>query len=44
MALTTNPWDMMRELATMQDRMNRIWSSVYDRGHEEVSGRGSWKS
>ena len=39
---TTNPWDVMRELATMQDRMNRIWSSAYDRGHEEVSGRGSW--
>jgi HSP20 family protein len=42
MALTSNPWDVMRELATMQDRMNRIWSSVHDRGHEEVSGRGSW--
>lgn len=42
MALTTNPWDVMRELATMQDRMNRIWTSVYDRGQEDVSGRGSW--
>lgn len=38
----TNPWDVMRELATMQDRMNRIWGSAHDRGHEEVAGRGSW--
>lgn len=35
-------WDMMRELASMQDRMNRIWGSVYDRGREEVSGHGAW--
>jgi HSP20 family protein len=34
----------MRELATMQDRMNRIWGSAYDRGREDVAvgGRGSW--
>src|SRR5919198_3453576 len=35
-------WDLMRELATMQDRMNRIWGSVYDRGREDVSGAGAW--
>jgi HSP20 family protein len=35
-------WDMMRELASMQDRMNRIWGSVYDRGREDVSGHGAW--
>lgn len=40
--MATNPWDLMRELATMQDRMNRIWSSVYDRGHEDVTSRGQW--
>jgi HSP20 family protein len=39
---TNNPWDVMRELATMQDRMNRIWGSVYDRGHDDVTSRGSW--
>ena len=39
---TTNPWDVMRELATMQDKMNRIWGSVYDRGHEDVTSRGAW--
>ena len=40
--MATNPWDVMRELATMQERMNRIWGSVYDRGHEEVTSRGTW--
>lgn len=35
-------WDLMRELASMQDRMNRIWGRVYDRGSEEVAGVGAW--
>ena len=35
-------WDLMRELASMQDRMNRIWGNVYERGREEVSGAGAW--
>ena len=38
----TQQWDLMRELATMQDRMNRIWGNVYDRGREDVSGAGAW--
>lgn len=38
-----NPWELMRELATMQDRMNRIWSSVYDRDHDDVTSRGQWQ-
>ena len=38
----TPQWDVMRELASMQDRMNRIWGSVYDRGNEDVSGHGAW--
>jgi HSP20 family protein len=38
----TTQWDLMRELATMQDRMNRIWGNVYDRGREDVSGAGAW--
>jgi HSP20 family protein len=41
--MATNPWNVMRELATMQDRMNRIWGSVYNRGdHEDVTSRGTW--
>ena len=40
--MATNPWEVMRELATMQDRMNRIWGSVYDRGNEDVTSRGAW--
>lgn len=35
-------WDMMRELAAMQDRMNRMWGGIYDRGREDVSGHGAW--
>jgi len=34
--------DVMRELSTMQDRMNRIWGTLYDRGREDVSGHGAW--
>jgi HSP20 family protein len=38
-----NHWDLMRELSSMQDRMNRIWGSVYDRGREtDVSSSGAW--
>ena len=43
--MASNPWDLMRELASMQDRMNRIWAREYDRGrgeHEDVTSRGSW--
>ena len=40
--MATNPFDLMRELATMQERMNRIWGNVYDRGPEDVTSRGSW--
>ena len=39
--MATNPWDVMRELASMQERMNRIWSG-YDRGRDDVSNRGTW--
>jgi HSP20 family protein len=37
----TSQWDLMRELASMQDRMNRVWGSVYDR-REDVSRPGAW--
>ena len=43
--MASNPWDLMRELASIQDRMNRIWAREYDRGHgghEDVTSRGSW--
>lgn len=39
---TTKPLELVRELATMQDRMNRIWSNFYERGQDEVMSRGSW--
>jgi HSP20 family protein len=33
---TTNPWDIVRELASMQERMSRVWEGL----HEDVAGRG----
>jgi HSP20 family protein len=39
----SNPWEIMRELASMQERMNRIWGSMSDRGHEDVTSRGAWQ-
>jgi HSP20 family protein len=38
--MATNAWELMRELATMQDRMNRIWGNVLERGTEDVTSRG----
>ena len=38
--MTSNPWGVMRELATMQERMNRIWGNAFERGHEDVTNRG----
>ena len=40
--MANNPWDLIRELSSMQDRMNRIWGGMYDRGHEDVTSRGAW--
>lgn len=40
--MATNPWDLVRELSSMQDRMNRMWGNLYDRGQEDVTSRGSW--
>jgi HSP20 family protein len=40
--MANNPWDLMRELSTLQDRMNRIWGNVQERGHDDVTSRGSW--
>ncbi|CAN5633964.1 Hsp20/alpha crystallin family protein [soil metagenome] len=43
-----NPWELVRELASMQDRMQRVWGGLYDRrrdydrGGEDVTSRGSW--
>jgi HSP20 family protein len=36
------PWDLMRELASMQDRMNRVWGNLSERGHEDMTGTGGW--
>lgn len=41
--MATNPWDLMRELSAMQDRMNRLWGGVSDRGHEDVTSRSGWQ-
>lgn len=38
--MANNPWDFMRELATMQERMNRVWGSTFERGSEDVTSRG----
>jgi HSP20 family protein len=38
----TTHWDLMRELASMQDRMNRMWGSVYDRGQQDMGSHGAW--
>ena len=38
--MANNPWDLMRELATMQDRMNRVWGNMFERGSEDVTSRG----
>lgn len=40
--MANDPWEMMRELTSMQNRMNRIWGNLYDRGHEDVTNRGGW--
>ncbi len=40
--MASNPWEMMRELAAMQERMNRVWAGSFDRGHEDVTSRGTW--
>lgn len=38
----TTHWDLVRELAAMQDRMNRMWGNVYDRGQQETGSHGAW--
>ena len=35
-------WDLVRELASMQDRMNRMFGNLSDRGREDVTGTGAW--
>jgi HSP20 family protein len=37
----TTHWDLMRELASMQDRMNRLWGNLSDRRDDVTSG-GAW--
>lgn len=37
-----NPMQLMRELAVMQERMNRAWNAVQDRAPEDVASRGTW--
>lgn len=35
-------FDPFRELATMQDRINRIFGDAYRRGDDELFSRGEW--
>ena len=37
-----SPWNVMRELATMQERMNRILSAPYGHDQEDSTRRGAW--
>jgi HSP20 family protein len=39
---SAQPWNVMRELVALQERMNDIWGNVYDRGNEDVTNRGTW--
>jgi HSP20 family protein len=40
--MACNPLQLMRELAVMQERMNRAWCAVQDRGSEDAASRGTW--
>jgi HSP20 family protein len=40
--MACNPLQLMRELAVMQERMNRAWCAVQERDGESVTSRGSW--
>ena len=35
-------WAPFQELATVQDRMNRLFSHMYAREHDDVMTRGAW--
>ena len=39
---SNNPWELMRELGAIHDRMNRIWGGAYERGHDDVTSHGAW--
>jgi len=39
----TTHYDLVRELGSMQDRMNRVWGSVYDRRQQDMSSHGAWQ-
>lgn len=40
--MACNPLQLMRELAVMQERMNRAWCAVQERSREDDTGRGAW--
>lgn len=37
-----SPLQLMRELAVMQERMNRAWAAAHAQGPEDVASRGAW--
>jgi HSP20 family protein len=43
--MAANSWEMMRQLASMPDRINRVWTGVHERGAEaeDVTSRGTWQ-
>lgn len=40
--MTLTRWSPFQELASVQDRMNRLFSDAYSRGDDNVLTRGSW--
>jgi HSP20 family protein len=41
--MITNSWDVVRELASVQERMNRVWGNLQEQGTEDVTSRGAWQ-
>jgi hypothetical protein len=35
--MAASSWEMMRELASTHDRINRVWTGVHERGAEDVT-------
>ena len=40
--MACNPLQLMRELAVMQERMNRAWCAVQERSGESAASPGTW--
>lgn len=40
---SSTAWDVMRELAAMHERMNRVWGGFTEQGHDDVTSAGVWQ-